>query len=298
MNVTNEKEIALFGIRRSGNHAIIHWLIHHMGKRVVHLNDVTSASPYDSCTEINVKGLPLCQSSLSRFQSSLPRFRPSRQGIKNLYRYLTRNQEVIEYSMRDKDVDWNAIRCFTPKDCLIISYENSFLENIAYSEYVKQHDINVGCSEQSYRIVVLRDAFNLFASLLRMSLATAQDIEQCVEIYKQYAEIFIDPGKQERLNLICINFNEWFNNSNYRIHLAQRLGVNINGDPFQKVPSIGGGSSFNGMAKDGKAQEMKVLERWKTSWRDPKYQAIFRDTHLVELTNAIFGQIVPASWQT
>ena len=86
MNVVNRNEITVFGLKRSGSHAIIHWLLHHMGKRTVHLNDVTNASPYDSCTEINVKGLP-------SFRSKLP--------IKDLCPHFLGIDEVIEYSKQD-----------------------------------------------------------------------------------------------------------------------------------------------------------------------------------------------------
>ncbi len=281
MNVTNRMEIAVFGLKRSGNHAIIHWLLHHMGQRTVHLNDVTSESPYDSCTEINTSGLPLFRSKLR---------------IRDLYRKLVRNHDVIEYSKHDEAVDWNAIRAFSPKDCLVLSYENSLLENNAYAEYIEQHDMHVGRSEQRYRVVVLRDAFNLFASQRGAWFMTTKDTERCVEIYKQYAEIFLDSAKQEEYNVICVNYNQWFLSPNYRIHLARRFGVNINGEPFQKVPTIAGGSTFDGTSKDGSAQEMRVLERWKQYRADPEYRGLFEDIRLVELSEAIFGPTVPASW--
>jgi len=281
MNVINMKEIAVFGIKRGGNHAIIHWLLHHMGERTVHLNDVTGASPYDSCTEINAKGLPLCRSKLR---------------IRDLYRRFVRN-DVIEYSKKDRSVHWDVLRMFSPKDCLILSYENLFMENDACTKFHKKSDIYVGRSEQRYRVMVLRDAFNLFASQHRASFVTPEDIKLCVEIYKQYAEIFLKPDKQEECKIICINYNKWFLDPNYRIQLGRRFGVNINADIFQKVPSIGGGSSFDGTSMDGKAERMRVLERWKECQEDPSYRAIFKDIRLVELSDAIFGQIVPVQWR-
>jgi len=281
MNVTNRKEIAVFGIKRSGNHAVIFWLLHHLGRHTVHLNDVTSESPYDSCTEINVKGLPV---------------RRCKPDIRYLYRHASRGQGVIEYSKKDKAVDWNFLRHFTPKDCLIVSYENRILEDEAYAGFVQSHDFQVGCSEKRYRIVILRDAFNLFASLCRAPFVTAEDIATCVEIYKQYAELFLSADRQKELNVICANYNEWFLSSDYRIELARQLGVTLDGGPFQGVPSVGGGSSFDGTSMDGRGQEMKVLERWKVCRDDPTYRAIFKDSRLVELSEAIFGRIVPAAW--
>jgi len=281
MNVTNRKEIAVFGIKRSGNHAVIFWLLHHLGRHTVHLNDVTSESPYDSCTKINVKGLPVW------------RCKPD---IKYLYRHVSRRQGVVEYSKKDEAVDWRFLRDFTPKDCLVLSFENRLLEDEAYARFVQSHDLQVGCSEKRYRVVILRDAFNLFASLRRAPFVTAEDIATCVEVYKQYAELFLSADRQQALNVICANYNEWFVSSDYRIELARQFGVTLDGAPFQDVSSIGGGSSFDGTSMDGRAQEMKVLERWKVCRDDPSYRAIFKDSRLVELSEAIFGRIVPAAW--
>ncbi len=252
-----------------------------MGKRTVHLNDVTNASPYDSCTEINVKGLP-------SFRSKLP--------IKDLCPHFLGIDEVIEYSKQDKDVNWEGIRAFSPKDCLILSYENVFLKNKAFTGFVKQHDFYVGYSEHKYRVIVLRDAFNLFASQYRATFVTPEDLERCVQIYKQYAEIFLDSEKQKEYNVVCANYNKWFLDADYRMELAARLGIRINGDPFEKVPTIAGGSSFDGTNMDGRAQKMKVLERWQKYREDPNYRAIFKDIRLVDLSDAVFGPIVPVSW--
>ena len=164
-------------------------------------------------------------------------------------------------------------------------------------EIYKKSDIYVGCSEQRYRVMVLRDAFNLFASQHRASFVTPENIKLCVEVYKQYAEIFLKPDKQEEFKIICINFNKWFLDPNYRIQLGRRFGININADTFQKMPSIGGGIFFDGTSMNGKAQKMRVLERWKECQEDPNYRAIFKDICLVELSDAIFGQIVPVQWR-
>ena len=220
MEVINKKEIAVFGIKRSGNHAIIFWLMHHLGKNSIHLNDVTGMSPYDNCTEININGLSLWQ---------------CKPDIRNLFRSSSR-QGGIEYSKKDKSVNWSFIRNFSPKDCLILSYENKFLEYNAYAEFVQDHDFQVGRSKQRYRVVVLRDAFNLFASLWRAPFIMTEDIATCVEIYKQYAELFFSTDRQKEMNVICINYNKWFSSASYRIELAGQFGVTINDEPFLAVP--------------------------------------------------------------
>jgi hypothetical protein len=280
MDIVNQKEIVVFGIKRSGNHAIIRWLLKHLGQTAVHLNDVTGASPYDSCTEINVKGLPAwrCQ----------PTFR-------NLRRWPWRRPEMIEYSKKDPKVNWHYLRQFAPKDGLILSYENCFLDNPAYAEFLQDHDRHVGASAERYRIVILRDAFNWFASLCRMTMVSPAERATCIEIYKQYAELFLDPEKQRAQRIICANYNEWFQKRDYRISLARKFGIHSDGNALLDIPTIGGGSSFDGTRFAGHAQNMNVLERWKLAHNDPAYRTILNDPRLMELSNAIFGPIMPTT---
>lgn len=281
MNTKNKKEIALFGIKRSGNHAIIHWLLKHMGDKTVHINDVTSINPYDHFCEMNVKGLPTW------------RIKPN---LLHLIKQRLMNYEITEYSKQDKAVDFRYICNFTPKDCLIISYENCSIDDETYAKFIQEHDTYVGVSDNRYRVIVLRDAFNLFSSLHKASFVTEEDIRKCVELYKQYAEIFLSTDLQKKHDVICINFNEWFLSRDYRVQLAKKFGVTIDGSPFQRVPAIGGGSSFEGTSKCGHAQTMNVLERWKVCKDDSAYRAIFKEKYLVELSEAIFGRVAPANF--
>jgi hypothetical protein len=51
----NKHEIRVYGIRRSGNHAIISWIFQHFGETVVHLNDIKIArniDPYKSFSQV------------------------------------------------------------------------------------------------------------------------------------------------------------------------------------------------------------------------------------------------------
>jgi hypothetical protein len=218
--------------------------------------------------------------------------------VRNLCRllWLKQTQNVVDYSKKDITVNWHFIRSFSPKDCLILSYENRFFDDEAYTAFVRNHDFQVGRSEKCYRLVILRDAFNLFASLYNASFVTSTDITLCVEIFKQYAELFLNPTRQKALNITCVSFYEWFASPVYRIALARQFGVAISGEAFQSVPSIGGGSSFDGIRLDGCAQKMRVLERWKVCWGDPEYRTIFNDRRLVELSEAVFGRTGPDIW--
>ena len=47
------------------------------------------------------------------------------------------------------------------------------------------------------------------------------------------------------------------------------------------------------MSKDGRAHRMKVFERWRVCWDEPEYRAIVEDPELMEISDGLFGRIVP-----
>ncbi len=271
MNVLNKKEIAVFGIRRSGNSAIIGWLMRHMGSRAIHLNDVAGESPYDSCSEVRAK------------QLSLWRCKPKiNHALKNF-----RSKDPVTYARHDPAVNWGYIRSFSPKDCLIVSYQNRFLDDPDYAAYVSRHDHHVGCSQELHHVVVLRDAFNLFASLCRNPSTTPEDIAAGVCLYKQYAELFLDAVRQKQQNIICVNYNKWVSSRLYRSRLARRFGVELDSKPERNTSSNGAGHRDSA----GKRERLSATDSWQVNQHDPSYRAIFKDRRLVELSESVFGRV-------
>ena len=79
-----------------------------------------------------------------------------------------------------------------------------------------------------------------------------------------------------------------------------RQGIRFhNGDQASKRGSFGealgfgsprgGGSSFDKMRFKRKAQEMKVLERYKYFQGNPEYEKFTKDAELLELSEKMFG---------
>ena len=78
------------------------------------------------------------------------------------------------------------------------------------------------------------------------------------------------------------------------MQLSDKLGLTWNDKSLNKVARWGivtWGDSFDGMEYDGKASQMKVLERWKNFKDDPFYLSLFNDRELVELSETIFGHL-------
>ena len=236
---------------RSGNHAIIQWLLAQAEGRVCFLN----------CAE--PKNNPFCWA------------RPLGTGL--------------PYVANDPSFHWEEERAgvFSPKDYLLHSYEDCFLGMFRRGPWEKQHDAWVGPSASRCDILILRDPFNLFASRLKCGIGRIPP-QTVARMWKQHARQFL--GVQQYLPnpTVVISYNRWFSRKSYRRQIAEQLGLRFSDRGFHKVSDTAGGSSFDGLRFRHRAVRMKVLERWKTMADDNAYRSLF-DDEIVTLSQAAFG---------
>jgi hypothetical protein len=132
--------------------------------------------------------------------------------------------------------------------------------------------------------IQLRDPYNWLASLQRGVKSHRVNWRQPVSLskWKDYARMCAG-GHQ------WISFNRWFRDAEYRRTLAARFHFlrNLAGEPLQRVPARGGGSSFNGLRYRDRAQAMAVLDRYKQFLDDLEWRAHF-DDEAVALADALF----------
>lgn len=137
-----------------------------------------------------------------------------------------------------------------------------------------------------YFILVLRDPYNWIASCKKMGGNPWKNIDKRIILWKKQANLFINKNE----NIICINFNKWFSDEEYR----KKLSLIFNLKSYNKYINItsprGGGSSFDGMRFNKRANEMKILERYKSYLKEPEYINKF-DYDLIKLGNKIFPKI-------
>lgn len=138
-------------------------------------------------------------------------------------------------------------------------------------------------------LLILRDPFNLFASRLsaRFTVRSGAVSDDAIAMWKDHARAFLNR------TFVPISFNEWFLNRDYRKSIAEFFGYSYNEDKLKEVPEFGYGSSFDSCDLNGRADEMKVLERWRTRLDDSKYLEAIQDRTLVKLSTKIFGPICP-----
>ena len=176
---------------------------------------------------------------------------------------------------------------------LLTSYEDRSLA------LVNKHEpfVDVVYTEEK-KIIVLRDAFNTFASRLkyRKNGKYFKEDDQssgppkASELWLEYAKEYAGVTKSLKGSVVMINYNSWFADPDYRVLLAKSLRLDPSPAPFERVPGYGFGSSFSNRSKDGKASKMLVLNRWKTFSKDPSYINYFNE-EIIELSKEIFPEV-------
>lgn len=253
-SVVNEIELRVVGMSRSGNHAVINWILAQATGRVVFLNCAEARyNPYFTA-------------------------RPLDNGV------------ACSANYDDFQLEKEMSRDFSHKDWLVYSHEDTYLGKAASRDFEDEHDGFVGPSRRRIDLLVMRDPFNLFASRMRMD-NVVNPLGVAVRMWKQHAREAL--GQTSRLphERIVVLFNNWCRSRAYRKEIAEQIGLTFTDAGRQQVTRCHGGSSFDGLNYDGRAEQMKVLERWRKYEDDPSYQDIFRDPQLLEHSQKLFGEI-------
>ncbi|MEC4893037.1 MAG: hypothetical protein SAL07_12640 [Oscillatoria sp. PMC 1051.18] len=255
-SVINQTEIRIVGLRRTGNHAIINWLREQATGVVWHLNNVA------------------------------PLTNPFRYKCENLQDYFPQYEQAIARYRSQAKGD------FVAKDWLLYSYEDYALEQITKSQFERKHDLYLGKSAIRYDLLILRDPFNLFASRLKNNyLTVSTPPKTLVEMWLDYAQEFVGETNYLTNHKICLNYNRWTIDVDYRQQIAEKLGLKFSDAGIDRVGSWGGGSSFEGQEFDGQATKMDILNRWKHFQADPKYLQLVNNRKLYDYSQRIFGSI-------
>ena len=257
MSFVNQNEWRIIGMSRSGNHAVINWLVSHTQGRSCFLN----------CAE--PKHNP--------FTSA----RPLGNGPSHVANY-----EGFSFELECRGR-------FSRKEFLIYSHEDCFLGLMRNGPWEEQHDEWVGPSAERRDLLVLRDPYNLFASRLKAGIGEIP-AATAMRIWKQHAREFAGIRRYLPNNPLMISYNRWFGEPDYRRQIARELGLTFTDAAFEEVCSTAGGSSFDGTRFRGRATRMRVFDRWKRFVDDADYRGLF-DTEVHELSQSIFGRMPAAA---
>ena len=287
---TNFLELRVFGLQRSGNHAIIEWILdQHAGRRTCFLNNVGHGNqdPFTTTRQVALAGFG--------GNSDV-------EAVRHAYK------DVLIYSYED---DLSRMR------------QGATLTDAIHDETFEEQRIRyVGQSEHRINVIVLRDPFNFFASRLKklVALTGTKDVEAIKETWKLMATRALRMRRDFAGDEFWVNYNTWVSDERYRRRLSTRLFGEFSDASLEYVSGHGGGSSFDSdhgrislrvirrkwrrlldpklyrhaarylrrlMAKDGRS--MKVLERWQEMRGEAVYRSLFRDGELLELSEQLFG---------
>lgn len=121
-------------------------------------------------------------------------------------------------------------------------------------------------------ITVLRDPANLFAS--RMELTRKLEVQLSTAKLKRSHDMELATWKAHAMMPGAIIYNRWFTDREYRADIVKAQRVKFTDVGFSRVPAAGGGSSFDGMNFDGRAQDMAVNDRWRMYESEPEWQRV------------------------
>ena len=261
--ITNKKEIRISGLSRSGNHAVINWILSQINGDYTFLNCTEPKhNPFLTARPLNEEGVV--------FKSNI-------------------NEFSLGQEQQGK---------FIAKDYLVYNHEDCFLGSMNKKTQTELRQQWVGRSVNFNDILILRDPFNLFASRIKAGLleghfthhgARPISLLTLRRIYKQHAREYLGI-KNNLKNKVLIDFNSWSSNSDYRKDVAVQLEIPFSDKGFTEVPEVAGGSSFDGIKFAGQPHKMDLHNRWKSYASNPDFWNMF-DEEIVELTRKIFGKI-------
>ncbi|MEM9484485.1 MAG: hypothetical protein AAGA83_12420 [Cyanobacteria bacterium P01_F01_bin.116] len=260
-DIINQNEIRIFGLRRSGNHAVTNWLIKQMQGELFYINDVgANENPYREKYEA------LLRSGCLKGRHKLKR---------------------------------EARGAFTKKEYLIYSYEDYALKKVTNAAFERKHDLYFGKSVRKYDLLIFRDPFNMIASRLKGSefqngyfLSTRSKRIQPEELWLTYAREWLGETNYLKNHKILVSYNQWVTDVNYRKELSASLGLEFSDAGFHEVQGFGGGSSFDGQSRHGEASQMNVLGRWRNFADNEVYiNTLNNNNQLWSYSEKIFGHI-------
>lgn len=250
---TNGRELRVIGLSRSGNHAILGWILEQLKGTWVFLN----------CAEARTNPFGTA--------------RPMDDGA-------THRTNVPGFDLAAERRGHHL-----PRDHLVVSHEDSFLGYVQDESYEANHDAWVGTSGTRRDVLVLRDPFNLIASRRTARVGWVRS-RTALRIWRQHAREALGPGRSLPRDRVLVRYNDWVCSRDYRERVAGALGLRFTDEGREAVPPVGGGSSFDGGGFDGRASEMRVLERWRAFADDPGFRELF-DEETLSLSEALFGRL-------
>lgn len=250
--------LRIFGMRRSGNHAIISWLQRNApdGRSVFFNNCKPGSHPLQNSRGMEVNGAHAPQSKARRDMASV--------------------------TMAAGD---GAL--------VLISYEDT-----SPAEFDAERQISGAFDETrlSGNVLIYRSFLNWSASLLKKlqaneGYALVRRNAILLRAMDTYTRLLGLVRQAKELALVTICYDSWVAEGSYREAVLAQLGLPQPGlaprdNSLGDVQPYGGGSSFQKQAQT--AAELQTDKRWQQMRTDPEYQALL---HLAARDESLIGEL-------
>ena len=260
MKYLTNREIHVLGIQRTGQHAVASWLIGHFDK-VCYRN---------SMSQIGEKA-------------------KNTKGVEPPWWYFKSNCETWQVS-NDDSIDMGV-------DAIILGTEITFDKvglNPRIDEQKRQMAIKCGVngfSEKQNYVMVIRNPFNHYASVLKWSRnrRLGDPVSFAAAWIAMAKEVLGETNNIPNPKTIVI-YDKWFADIEERRKISELLDLKFNDSRLSIVMKIGVdrqyGSSFDGMNKQN-GQEMDVLNRWKCVKDNSNFKALRDNKQIIEYSEKL-----------
>lgn len=234
----------VFGLLRSGNHAVIKWLLRNLPfENTVFLNNCTPfADPLTHNGEVEVNGVR-CRARMRDIGHSGPAA--------------------------------DAIVGSSPA-FVLASYERWVPGMALQGDGRLSQDFEE--SGFAFEVLVYRSFLNWLASLVMLQRRKVDAGKATTEAARNMIEqqLLRFAGVLELLRsekpgaLVPVSYDRWFESEDYRAECLSELGLQLRDNRLGRVSPYGGGSSFE---KVRRAEDLATGSRWQTMMPDPEYRA-------------------------
>jgi hypothetical protein len=237
-----KKLVRVFGLRRSGNHAVLAWLIANISHK--------SYFHFDQAP-IN---LPLHRSRSFVFDGERHKGGLMKVDVKQ--RFDTARQSADLISVFHEEQQLNEL--FDKKKATSLGYDNLL----------------------SYNVLVYRDFLNWIASVKRhpnalggherFTMRQFAVLAGVLEKWKAHTRRAYGEYPTKKFSLVTVHYDRWLVDRDYRGDRLSELGIHAQDLELPEQSQFGGGSSFQDVSEDG--NQGRQLSRWEHYLGDSDFE--------------------------
>ena len=254
LGFTPSRVIRVFGMRRSGNHAVINWMARNAPDPCVFINDCsTGKCPLKSANglEINARHIPLGE------------------------------RDIADYTSELAD---GGVLILSYEDVMPDPYEPVHAMSPGVPDDVDTLDIVMFRGFMNWAASLLRKLQNnpshSFVSRTRTMIGA-------MESYIEALELAQDPEGRVR----AVSYDRWVSRVKYRSSILRALGFEEKDNRLGAVQRYGGGSSFQPDAKEAKT--LSPLTRWHDMVNDAEFQLILLAASQYKELRSVMAEVIP-----